>query len=81
MGARLWWRWLQGGADLWKIIWERKYEMPNTTTGKLKVNTTPKGCNVWNLANMNRDLTREHNFWEIRGGNTTLFWEDSSQQQ
>jgi len=21
MGAELWWRWIQGGSDIWKIIW------------------------------------------------------------
>lgn len=24
MGAKLWWRWLKGGPDLWKKIWTQK---------------------------------------------------------
>jgi len=25
MGAKMWWRWIQGGEDLWKRIWNHKY--------------------------------------------------------
>eukprot|EP00253_Pinus_taeda_P035212 PITA_35212 len=28
LGAKLWWRWLQGGTGVWKKIWEYKYSMP-----------------------------------------------------
>eukprot|EP00253_Pinus_taeda_P033811 PITA_33811 len=28
LGAKLWWRWLSGGNDLWKTIWRTKYRMP-----------------------------------------------------
>lgn len=31
LGAKLWWRWLRGGKDLWKAIWMLKYNMPDTT--------------------------------------------------
>ena len=62
MGAKLWWRWLQGGHDLWKFIWERKYQMPRTLPGKLKEDTNPKGSNIWNLATINKDLIWQHIF-------------------
>ena len=35
MGAKLWWRWIQGGEDLWKSLWENKYEMARSPKGKL----------------------------------------------
>lgn len=62
MGVKLWWRWLQGGSDLWKLISEIKYDMPITITGKMKVDVTPNGSNIWNLTAINRDLIRQHSF-------------------
>lgn len=35
MGAKLWWRSIQGGEDLWKMLWEKKYEMARSPEGKL----------------------------------------------
>ena len=29
LGAKLWWRWLRGGNDLWKQLWRYKYNMPS----------------------------------------------------
>ena len=81
MGAKHWWRWIQGGQDLWKKIWERNYEMPQSVSGKLKIDLVPKGSAIWNLAAVNRFLIRQHSFWEIREGKTALFWEDSWQQR
>ena len=81
MGVKLWWRWLQGGPDLWMHIWEIKYEMPTLVVGKLKLDLAPKGSNIWNLAAANKDLIRQHRFWEVRGGKITLFWEDYWQQR
>lgn len=34
-GGELWWRWVQGGDDLWKLLWEKKYEIVRTPEGKL----------------------------------------------
>ena len=73
LGAKLWWCWLMGGQDLWKKIWQMKYEMPTTIAGCLKIDRTPKGSAIWNLAAMNRNLIRIHSFWEIRDGKTALF--------
>ena len=71
----------QGERDLWKKIWERKYDMSHNTVDKFQILNTPKGSTIWNLAYSNKNLIRYHSFWEIRGGNTTQFWEDSWQQR
>lgn len=34
-GAKLWWRWVQGGTDVWKNIWNRKYGMLDSIEGRL----------------------------------------------
>jgi len=35
MGVKLWWRWLEGSPDLWKVLWERKYNATGETKEKL----------------------------------------------
>eukprot|EP00253_Pinus_taeda_P015313 PITA_15313 len=35
LGVKLWWRWTQGGQDLWKVIWERKYETTEEPEDKM----------------------------------------------
>ena len=81
MGAKLWWKWLQGGNDLWKTLWETKYEMPHSIAAKLKIDVVPKGSTIWNLAAGNRFLIRQHSFWEVRDGTIVLFLEDSWKQR
>eukprot|EP00253_Pinus_taeda_P010995 PITA_10995 len=81
LGAKLWWRWLQGGKDVWKIIWELKYNMPESTAGKLRIEEVPKGSSIWDLASQNRDVVNKHAFWEIQEGGNAKFWEDGWQQK
>lgn len=38
------------------------------------------GSLIWNLAKQHRSLIQQHNFWEVKNGNTARFWEDSWQQ-
>eukprot|EP00253_Pinus_taeda_P013830 PITA_13830 len=65
LGAKLWWRWLRGGNDLWKTIWKEKYNMPDSAVEILRWRETPKGSSIWDLARLNRDLVEKHTFWEI----------------
>eukprot|EP00253_Pinus_taeda_P007926 PITA_07926 len=81
IGAKLWWRWLQGGTDVWKKIWDYKYNMPEQIEEKLKIQNTPQGSSIWNLASQNRELIKQYAFWEIRGGDKAAFWEDGWQQK
>eukprot|EP00253_Pinus_taeda_P017089 PITA_17089 len=76
LGAKLWWCWLRGGNDLWKVIWRRKYNMSNTSVDILRQRETPKGSTIWDLARQNRDIVENHIFWEIRGGGEANFWEE-----
>eukprot|EP00253_Pinus_taeda_P019943 PITA_19943 len=81
LGAKLWWRWMRGGNDLWKRIWTQKYNMPATTTGILILEETPKGSTIWELASESRNIINNYAFWEIRGGYTAIFWEEEWQQR
>ena len=62
LGAKLWWRWLRGGNDLWKTIWRHKYNMPDTTVDIYRLRETPKGSTIWDLARQNRDIVERHAF-------------------
>lgn len=73
MDAKLWWRWTQGGEDLWKSLWENTYEMARSPEGKLLNQSEKKGSTIWNLASLNRDLIREYTFGEIREGDKENF--------
>eukprot|EP00253_Pinus_taeda_P024757 PITA_24757 len=76
LGAKLWWCWLRGGNDLWKLIWRRKYNMPNSLVDILRQRETPKGSTIWDLARQNRDIVENHIFWEIRGRGEANFSEE-----
>eukprot|EP00253_Pinus_taeda_P021074 PITA_21074 len=80
-GAKLWWRWMRGGNDLWKRIWTQKYNMPATTAGILRVEETPKGSTIWELASQRRNIINNYAFWEIRGRGMARFWEEEWQQR
>jgi len=80
-GAKLWWRWMRGGNDLWKKIWSHKYNMPKTMEEILRLEETPKGSTIWDLVSQNRDLINNHTFWEIRGGRNARFWAEKWQQR
>lgn len=80
LGAKLWWRWVQGGNDVWKRIWNKKYDMPNSTEGRLRVEETPRGSQTRELASRNRDIVENYVFWEIREGSSARFWEEGWQQ-
>eukprot|EP00253_Pinus_taeda_P036581 PITA_36581 len=81
LGAKLWWRWLNGGSDLWKTIWRTKYRMPTSQVDILRQQEIPKGSAIWELASQNRDLIDKHTFWEIQGGAEANFWDDRWQQR
>lgn len=51
LAAKLRWRWMQGGKDLWKEIWTAKYNMPSTPEEILRKQETPRGSDIWNLTN------------------------------
>eukprot|EP00253_Pinus_taeda_P010493 PITA_10493 len=81
LGAKLWWRWLSGGNDLWKTIWRTKYRMPASQVDILRQQEIPKGSVIWELASQNCDLIGKHTFWEIQGGSEANFWDDRWQQR
>lgn len=81
LGAKLWWRWMRGGEDLWKRIRTQKYNMPTTIEGILRLEEVPRGSTIWDLASQNRDIIGRHAFWEIRNRSIDKFWEDAWQQR
>eukprot|EP00253_Pinus_taeda_P018004 PITA_18004 len=81
LAAKLRWRWLQGGPDLWKEIRTVKYNMPLSPEEILRDQNTPRGSYIWNLSLQSRNLVDNHIFWEIRGGQIARFWHEDWQQR
>jgi hypothetical protein len=76
----MWWRWLQHPTELWAQIWKQKYA-PNIQVDQLiRFNDHIQGSNIWNTAWKNHPLIQRHAFWEVRNGESALFWQDSWQQ-
>ena len=46
----------------------------------IRHNNCIHGSNIWNTAWQNRTLVQNHAFWEIKEGESALFWQDSWQQ-
>eukprot|EP00253_Pinus_taeda_P021359 PITA_21359 len=79
-GAKLWWRWLKVPHLPWAKHWKEKYTPICSETDLIRLQEVPKGSPIRNLAKRNRNIIQDHSFWEIRNGNTALFWEDAWQQ-
>jgi hypothetical protein len=80
MGAKMWWRWLQHPHDLWAQLWKQKYAPTVQNDQLIRFNEQRQGSNIWNTAWRNRSLIQQHAFWEVRNGESALFWQDSWQQ-
>ena len=37
MGENFLWIWIEGGNDLWKMMWERKHNIPQSIEEKLRI--------------------------------------------
>ena len=72
---------MRGRNDLWKKIWTQKYNMPSTSEGILRLEETPKGSTIWELASQSRNIINNYAFWEIRGGDIARFWEEEWKQR
>jgi hypothetical protein len=80
MGAKIWWRWLKTPTELWEKLWKHKYALHTPQAQLIRLHDKTQGSNIWNAAWKNRSLIQEHAFWEIRNGQSALFWMDSWQQ-
>ena len=80
MGAKMWWRWLQHPHGIWAQLWKQKYAPVVQHDQLIRFNEQRQGSNIWNTAWRNRSLIQQHAFWEIRNGESALFWQDSWQQ-
>jgi len=81
LGAKLWWCWMRGGNDLWKQLWRYKYNIPSSTEEIYRIQETPRGSTIWELASQNRDIVNKNIFWEIRAGEEANFWDEKWHQQ
>jgi hypothetical protein len=58
----------------------KKYAPTTQPDQLIRFNEQRQGSNIWNTAWRNRPLIQQHAFWEIRNGESAIFWQDSWQQ-
>jgi hypothetical protein len=80
LSAKIWWRWLKNPKDLWAKLWRKKYTPNVAEKNLIRWNGDNPGSLIWTAAKQNRQLVTQHALWEIRNGETALFWQDSWQQ-
>jgi hypothetical protein len=80
-GVKLWWRWVKETTTPWVNLWKEKYAPDTRDQDRIHFGGTREGSTIWNLAWHNKAWIQTHNFWEIRNGRTTRFWEDAWQQE
>jgi hypothetical protein len=78
--AKIWWRWLKNPRDLWARLWRKKYAPNVTEKNLIRWNGDNLGSLIWTMAKKNRQLVTGYALWEIRNGETTLFWKYSWKQ-
>eukprot|EP00253_Pinus_taeda_P018267 PITA_18267 len=76
MGARIWWKWLMEPLTPWASLWMAKYARNYPAEELIRISKVSIGSLIWNSAKQHRNLIQQHNFWEVKNGNTERFWED-----
>eukprot|EP00253_Pinus_taeda_P001635 PITA_01635 len=79
-GAKLWWKWMKEPNLPWARHWKAKYAPSQSNQELIRMQESPEGSLIWNLAMKNRDIMQENSFWEICNGEIALFWEDAWQK-
>ena len=77
LGTKIWWRWLKNQSGLWAKLWKHKYAPQFRPQDLIQTTNLPKGSQIWNLADNNKQIIQQHCFWEILNGSIALFWQDS----
>jgi len=80
MGAKIWWQCLSAPNKPWVAIWTTKHANHRPTEELIRFTPTEKGLLIWNAVRQHFLLIQQHSFWEIRNGNTALFWTDAWNQ-
>jgi len=55
-GAKLWWRWLKETNLPWARHWKEKYTPNYNEQNLIRIQETPEGSPIWNLARRNSNL-------------------------
>ena len=55
-------------GEPWAKFWQQKYANGWSSKNLIHLNQDIQGSTIWQAANANRQLVREHSFWEIGNG-------------
>ena len=67
-------------ANPWAKLWHCKYDEGWEKHELIRFVEEKWGSHIWNSTQKGQSLIQENSFWEVRNGESTLFWEDVWQQ-
>ena len=62
LGAKIWWRWLKNQCNIWAKLWKKKYAPQYHPQDLIRTTNLPKGSQIWNLADNNKQIIQQHYF-------------------
>ena len=80
MSAKIWWRWVTNKGEPWATFWHQKYAQGWPSQNLIHFDQEITGSPIWQVTNANKQLVKEHRFWEIGNGEEANFFRDSWQQ-
>ena len=80
LNAKIWWQWVTHKREPWANLWQQKYAKGWPSQNLICLNQDIPRSSIWQVANANRQLVREHSFWAIGNGEEEKFFRDSWQQ-
>lgn len=80
LSAKIQWRWVSNKGEPWSHVWHYKYAKEWARQCLIQWDQSYLVSSIWQAANANRKLVKEHSFWEVGNGEEADFFRDSWQQ-
>lgn len=80
LSTKIWWSWVIHMGKTWANFWNLKYARGRTSQNLIWFDHDAIGSPIWQAANANRHLVKDHSFWKIGNGEEADFFRDSWQQ-
>lgn len=77
LSAKIWWRWVTNKGEPWAHLWHKKYAKGWARLGLICWDQNYLGSSIWQEANANRQMVKEHSLWEVGNGEEANFFRDS----
>ena len=80
LSSKIWWWWVTHKGEPWARFWNHKYARGWSSQNLIRFDQETTGSSIWLVTNANKQLVKDHSFWEIDNGEEVDFFRDSWQQ-